>query len=136
MTFYLTCQFQIHINEVRVCGGFKAHVVIKKYRPSSSILSEDRRTSLECERVAFSLHDKKGNHCIAEENFEAGNHCVVDAFSKANNDVCPIFGFGCDIVLCDWCLSSLNHGCLGLNRVLDGDWFFRICCCKICYRPK
>ncbi|AES75890.1 RING/FYVE/PHD zinc finger protein, putative [Medicago truncatula] len=101
MTFYLTCQFQIHINEVRVCGGFN-----------------------------------NGNHCIAEENFEAGNHCVVDAFSKENNDVCPIFGFGCDIVLCDWCLSSLNHGCLGLNRVLDGDWFFRICCCKICYRPK
>lgn len=29
MTFYLTCQFQIHINEVRVCGGLKAHVVSK-----------------------------------------------------------------------------------------------------------
>jgi len=81
---------------------------------------------LECEWVALSLHDQKGNHCIAEANFEAGNHCVVEAFSKENNDVCPISGFGSDIVFCDWCPSSLNRGCLVLNQVMDGHWFFPI----------
>ncbi|CAJ2643899.1 unnamed protein product [Trifolium pratense] len=105
--------------------GFEAHAGCTRHRPTTSILLEDGRSLLECQREAQSLHDQTGNHCVAEAN------------SEANNDnVCGICGFGGDIVLCDRCPSSFHLSCLGLDRVPVGDWFCPTCCCKICYGPK
>ncbi|XP_045800199.1 increased DNA methylation 1-like [Trifolium pratense] len=105
--------------------GFEAHAGCTRHRPTASILLEDGRSLLECQREAQSLRDQTGNHCVAEAN------------SEANNDnVCGICGFGGDIVLCDRCPSSFHLSCLGLDRVPDGDWFCPTCCCKICYGPK
>ncbi|KAK2391817.1 PHD finger transcription factor [Trifolium repens] len=105
--------------------GFEAHAGCTRHRPSTSILLEDGRSLLECQREAQSSRDQTGNHCVAEAN------------SEANNDnVCAICGFGGDIVLCDRCPSSFHLSCLGLDQVPDGDWFCPTCCCKICYGPK
>jgi len=125
--------------------GFEAHAGCTRHRPSTTILLEDGRSLLECQREAQNSRDQKGNHCVAEADSEARNHCVSEAssevgnhcVSKANNDsVCSICGLGGDIVLCDRCPSAFHLVCLGLNRVPDGDWFCPTCCCKICYRPK
>ncbi|AES82199.1 putative histone acetyltransferase chromatin regulator PHD family [Medicago truncatula] len=103
-------------------SGFEAHAGCTRHRPSISILLEDGRSLFKCQREA---RDQKGSHCIGEAN------------SEANNDnVCSICGFGGDLVLCDRCPSAFHLGCLGLDRVPDGDWFCPTCCCKICYRPK
>jgi len=98
---------------------------------------EDGKSLFECQREALSSRDQKGSHCIGEAKSNVGNHRVAEANSEANNDnVCSICDFGGDLVLCDRCPSAFHLGCLGLDRVPDGDWFCPTCSCKICYQPK
>jgi len=116
---------------------FEAHAGCTRHRPSISILLEDGRSLFECQREALSSRDQKGSHCIGEAKSNVGNHRVAEANSEANNDnVCSICDFGGDLVLCDRCPSAFHLGCLGLDRVPDGDWFCPTCSCKICYQPK
>ncbi|AES95347.1 putative histone acetyltransferase chromatin regulator PHD family [Medicago truncatula] len=127
--------------------GFESHAGCTRHRPSTSILLEDGRSLLDCQREALSSSDHKGNHSVVNENQKKNhsivkenrkkNHCVVKENSEAKNDnVCSICGFGGDLALCDRCPSAFHLGCLGLNRVPIGEWFCPTCCCKICYRPK
>ncbi|CAK8568371.1 unnamed protein product [Lathyrus sativus] len=105
--------------------AFEAHACCTRHRPSTSILLEDGRSLLECQREALSSRGEKGSHVVGEEKME-----------RYNDVVCLVCGLGGDIILCDRCPSSFHLGCLGLDRVPDGDWFCPTCCCKICHQPK
>lgn len=105
--------------------AFEAHACCTRHRPSTSICLEDGRSLFECKKEALSSCGKEGSHFVGEEKME-----------KYNDVVCLICGLGGDIILCDQCPSSFHLGCLGLDRVPDGDWFCPTCCCKICHQPK
>ncbi|XP_058786132.1 increased DNA methylation 1-like [Vicia villosa] len=96
--------------------AFEAHACCTRHRPSSSIFLEDGRSLSECQREALSLRGEK--------------------MERYNDTICLVCGLGGDLILCDQCPSSFHLGCLGLDRVPDGDWFCPTCCCKICHQPK
>ncbi|XP_058775633.1 increased DNA methylation 1-like [Vicia villosa] len=107
---------------------FEAHADCTRHRPSTSILLDDGRSLLKCQKDALSLRDQRDqnkNHFVVEENVEANN-----------DSVCLVCGLGGDIILCDRCPSSFHISCLGLDHVPEDDWFCSTCCCKVCRRPK
>jgi len=60
----------------------------------------------------------------------------MDNCKYQNDEICVVCRFGGKPVLCDGCPSSFHLRCLGLTHVPNGDWFCRVCCCKICRRPR
>ncbi|CAK8540123.1 unnamed protein product [Lathyrus sativus] len=104
---------------------FEAHAGCTRHRPSTSIMLDDGRSFLECQRDALSLRDQKKDRFVVEENVK-----------QENDSVCSICGLGGNIILCDRCPSSFHIYCLNLDQVPDGDWFCPSCCCKICHQPK
>ncbi|CAI8588460.1 unnamed protein product [Vicia faba] len=100
---------------------FEAHADCTRHRPSTSILLEDGRSLLKCQRDALNSRDQNKDHFVVEEN---------------NDSVCLVCGLGGNIILCDRCPSSFHLCCLGLDQVPENDWFCPSCCCKVCRRPK
>ncbi|CAJ1973467.1 unnamed protein product [Sphenostylis stenocarpa] len=106
---------------------FEAHAGCNRHRPNASIILEDGRSLLDCQKQA--LGSQQNGSCFEKEE-------ELDDSEYQNDNFCAVCRYGGELVLCDRCPSSFHLKCLGLTHVPDGDWFCPVCCCKICKRPR
>ncbi|GKV26223.1 hypothetical protein SLEP1_g35566 [Rubroshorea leprosula] len=117
-------------SKVYTVSSFVAHAGGIGNKPAAKIFLKDGRSLLDC--LLQLIRDIMMRYFKAEpdeelkSNWQQGN----------NDDICSVCHYGGELVLCDQCPSSFHRSCLGLETVLDGEWFCPSCCCGICGQSK
>ncbi|KAH0469327.1 hypothetical protein IEQ34_002559 [Dendrobium chrysotoxum] len=102
---------------------FGAHAGSRTSRPSTSIILQDGRSLLDCQKQILSaLKSNKFQHSRLRRDFS--NHEA--------DDICTVCRDGGLIMLCDLCPSAFHPTCIGLEDVPEGKWFCPSCRCGIC----
>ncbi|KAG0476945.1 hypothetical protein HPP92_013786 [Vanilla planifolia] len=102
---------------------FEAHNGTKTPSPSASIILQDGRSLLDCQKqIIFPLKPNELQHARFKSNF---SNLEVD-------DVCSVCHDGGMLMICDLCPSAFHPTCIGLQDVPEGNWFCPSCRCEIC----
>lgn len=102
---------------------FGVHAGSRTFKPSASIILEDGRSLLDCQKQILSaFKPNKFQHARLRSNY----------FNHEADDICTICQDGGLIMLCDLCPSAFHPTCISLEDVPEGQWFCPSCQCGIC----
>ncbi|KAL5721011.1 hypothetical protein ACHQM5_013621 [Ranunculus cassubicifolius] len=90
-------------------SGFHDHAESTKRRPASSILLEDGRSLLDCQKQIIQASNLKSCRSLSYER----NKTI--SLQKRKDTICSVCHYGGILVLCDKCPSAFHLPCVGLE---------------------
>ncbi|XP_020578778.1 uncharacterized protein LOC110023627 [Phalaenopsis equestris] len=102
---------------------FGAHAGSITSQPSVSIMLQDGRSLLDCQKQVLSaFKPRKFQHTRLKRDYS----------NLEADEICTVCQDGGMILLCDLCPSVFHLACIGLEDVPEGQWFCPSCRCGLC----